>query len=159
MLWIKSFLCLDLPTKLATFRVVVMLLILGGPGFQNYVKPFLSKILGGAQTYFYYSLSQKLGGPGPPWPVVRLRPWIIINLNLFFLADLLQIDIEESYRHLSYKTLSGFRWIVPQSQNVNWIIKTDDDISVDWDKLMISLDRSQTKAWRLEFLIIESAQL
>ena len=49
--------------------------------------------------------------------------------------------------------------MLPQSQNVNWIIKTDDDISVDWDKLMISLDRSQTKAWRLEFLILESAQL
>ena len=45
-----------------------------------------------------------------------------------------------------------------QRQNVNWIIKTDDDIRVDWDQLMVSLDRTQTKAY-IEFLIFHSAVL
>ena len=34
----------------STIRGVVMLLILGGPSFQNHSLPFLSQILGGAQT-------------------------------------------------------------------------------------------------------------
>ena len=56
------------------------------------------------------------------------------------------MDIDEDYRHLSFKTLSGYNWIGDHAQNINWIIKTDDDITVDWHQLFISLDQAQTKA-------------
>ena len=72
--------------------------------------------------------------------------WKASILIFHFLPDLLQIDIDEDYRHLSFKTLSGYHWIGGHAQNINWIIKTDDDITVDWHQLLISLDQAQTKA-------------
>ena len=56
------------------FRGVVMFLNLEGP---KYLKPFGALFVfksGGAQPYFYFCLREKVEGPGPSRPRVRLRP-------------------------------------------------------------------------------------
>jgi hypothetical protein len=59
-------------------------------------------------------------------------------------ADLLQLDIDESYRNLSYKTLSAYQWLHLKAKSPEWIIKTDDDIAVDWHDLVLKLDSQET---------------
>ena len=56
------------------------------------------------------------------------------------------MEIEEDYRNLSYKTLTAYQWIwqkySPKFVQLlpNWIIKTDDDINVDWIEFLARLD-------------------
>lgn len=53
--------------------------------------------------------------------------------------DLLQLSLEESYRNLSYKTLTGLAWTSTVT-NSDWIVKVDDDIDVDWTSFVSELD-------------------
>ena len=65
------------------------------------------------------------------------------NLNDIIILDLLQMEIEEDYRNLSYKTLTAYQWIWQKYSPKllpNWIIKTDDDINVDWIEFLARLD-------------------
>ena len=55
-------------------RGVVMLLKLEGPRLPKLFWSLFICKSGGAQPYFYYTRSQKLEGPRPSRPIVRLRP-------------------------------------------------------------------------------------
>ena len=58
-------------------------------------------------------------------------------------GDILQLSIEEGYKNLSYKTLAGFAWIWRlYGDNVQWIIKLDDDLDLKMDKFLDNLPSS-----------------
>ena len=55
-------------------------------------------------------------------------------------GDILQLSIEEGYENLAYKTLAGFAWIWRQyGENLQWIIKLDDDLDLNLDKFLNKL--------------------
>ena len=55
-------------------------------------------------------------------------------------GDILQLSIEEGYENLAYKTLAGFAWIWRQyGENLQWIIKLDDDLDLKLDKFLNKL--------------------
>ena len=55
-------------------------------------------------------------------------------------GDILQLSIEEGYENLAYKTLAGFAWIWQQyGENLQWIIKLDDDLDLNLDKFLNKL--------------------
>ena len=51
--------------------------------------------------------------------------------------DILQIDVEDSYHTLSYKSLSGFIWVKKISTiDTKYILKIDDDVEMYWETLI-----------------------
>lgn len=48
--------------------------------------------------------------------------------------DILQINIQESYDHLSYKTLAAFLWVSKNCAETKYVIKIDDDVSLFWNE-------------------------
>ena len=79
---------------------------------------------GGAQSYFYHSLSQKLGGPGPPRPIVRLRPcWWCIKMPRFICNH----DLGKEMGNRGSKSLLGrcpSSHMPYRSPSVTWISTT-----------------------------------
>ena len=65
-------------------------------------------------------------------------------------SDLLILNVNESYRNLPYKTLFGFDWMRlwmldgneerASLPNIDWFVKTDDDINVDWLDFLVALE-------------------
>lgn len=49
--------------------------------------------------------------------------------------DILLIDFIESYRNLTLKTISAFRWAVQNCGHVNYVMKVDDDMWVNLEAL------------------------
>ena len=54
----------------------------------------------------------------------------LIDENKRF-SDLVQGNFVESYRNLTYKHIMGLKWAMSYCKNVEYIIKSDDDILVD----------------------------
>ena len=57
------------------------------------------------------------------------------------------MDLVENNRNISYKTLSAYQWLWQKQKtsphfHVDWIIKTDDVISVNWPEFLARLDTS-----------------
>ena len=61
-----------------------------------------------------------------------------------FHGDLVQGDFHDSYRNLSLKALMGMKWITNYCSNVKLIIKLDDDVVVDFVKLLDLLHQYET---------------
>lgn len=45
--------------------------------------------------------------------------------------DILQFSFKDSYKNLTYKHLSGYKWISKNCQKTEFVLKTDDDQAVD----------------------------
>ena len=54
-------------------------------------------------------------------------------------GDILQINVNDVYKHLTYKTLSGFLWSKKFCPNAKFIIKMDDNNSLYWNFLIGTL--------------------
>lgn len=52
---------------------------------------------------------------------------------------MLEINVADSYNTLSYKTLSGFLWIGSFLSKAKYVIKIDDDVRLDWERLIETL--------------------
>ena len=51
--------------------------------------------------------------------------------------DILQINVEDSYHTLSYKSLSGFIWVQKFCSNsTKYLLKIDDDVEMYWENLI-----------------------
>ena len=47
----------------------------------------------------------------------------------------------DSYQNLAYKTMTSYLWHSSEvGPAVDWIVKFDDDVAVDWDKLLPRYD-------------------
>ncbi|XP_070535659.1 beta-1,3-galactosyltransferase 1-like [Ptychodera flava] len=53
--------------------------------------------------------------------------------------DIIVFDFHESYLNLTLKTLLGFKWISEHCRNVRYILKTDDDVFVNYQALIRDL--------------------
>lgn len=76
-------------------------------------------------------------------------------INLFFLTlqaeielemqchgDILQLSIDDGYKNVPYKTLSGYAWTWLNFKNnpsLQWIIKLDDDLDLKMEKIVSKL--------------------
>ena len=61
--------------------------------------------------------------------------------------DMLLPDVEESYHAVGLKELSSFNWINQlDRKNIQWIIKMDDDIMLNFTKLDDYLSEESNKA-------------
>ena len=58
--------------------------------------------------------------------------------------DILQIDFQDSYRNLTLKSMLSFRWAVDECSSFQYILKTDDDMIVNFDVLIDQLDQLPT---------------
>lgn len=56
-------------------------------------------------------------------------------------GDIIQIDMIESYRNLTLKTLGILHWTLNFCPNADYILKVDDDIYVNVDNLFIALKK------------------
>jgi len=56
-------------------------------------------------------------------------------------GDMVQISVMDHYKALSYKTLTGFIWANRFCGSAKYIVKVDDDVSVDLDNLMFLLEK------------------
>ncbi|ESO87144.1 hypothetical protein LOTGIDRAFT_106925 [Lottia gigantea] len=58
-----------------------------------------------------------------------------VNMNLITenktYGDIIQIDFMDSYRNLTYKTMSSFKWAAEYCSNAHYVMKTDDDMYVN----------------------------
>jgi hypothetical protein len=57
-------------------------------------------------------------------------------------SDILLGDREESYKGLVYKHLMGLKWVDKNCSKVTRVIKMDDDISIDFPRLISTAERS-----------------
>jgi len=55
-------------------------------------------------------------------------------------GDMVQISVMDHYTALSYKTLTGFIWANRFCGSAKYIVKVDDDVTLDLDKLMLLLE-------------------
>ncbi|XP_077993398.1 beta-1,3-galactosyltransferase 5-like [Glandiceps talaboti] len=53
--------------------------------------------------------------------------------------DILQFDFDEHYLNLTLKTLLGFRWATKHCPNATYVLKTDDDVFVNYYSLAKNL--------------------
>lgn len=53
--------------------------------------------------------------------------------------DIVQISVEEGYNKLSYKTISGFLWTRKYCAGTKYLLKIDDDVSMDWPRVLNEL--------------------
>ena len=51
-------------------------------------------------------------------------------------GDIIQGDFIDSYRNMTYKHLMGLKWIISYCPSANMIVKVDDDVIVNMNKLM-----------------------
>lgn len=59
--------------------------------------------------------------------------------------DMIQATYKDSYRNLTYKAISGCKWVSTYCQSAKTIIKTDDDMIVDIFLLFKHLDSLQSR--------------
>lgn len=55
-------------------------------------------------------------------------------------GDMVQISVRDHYKALSYKTLTGFIWANRFCGSAKYIVKVDDDVTMDLDNLISLLD-------------------
>ena len=64
-------------------------------------------------------------------------------------SDILQGDFIDTYRNLTYKTLTSFLWHseleMRRNFSIEYIIKTDDDLKVNWEDFFHSLCRHRIR--------------
>lgn len=51
-------------------------------------------------------------------------------------GDIVQEDFVDSYRNLTYKAIAGLKWAASFCSRATYILKTDDDILVNWYRLL-----------------------
>ena len=56
--------------------------------------------------------------------------------------DILEEDFVDSYMNLTYKTIMGFKWAVTYCPNVQYVLKTDDDMYVNIPNMIKLLQQS-----------------
>ena len=65
-----------------------------------------------------------------------------IDLEIRYHGDILQLSIDDGYRHVPYKTLSGYAWTwlnFKDNPSLQWIIKLDDDLDLKMEKIINKL--------------------
>lgn len=55
-------------------------------------------------------------------------------------GDLVQESYSDGYRNLTYKAMSGLKWITKYCHNIKLILKTDDDMVIDTRSLFVHLN-------------------
>ncbi|XP_022110854.1 beta-1,3-galactosyltransferase 1-like [Acanthaster planci] len=58
--------------------------------------------------------------------------------------DVLQEDFEDTYRNLTLKTIMGLKWASTHCPHASYVMKTDDDVYVNIDKLVRLLSETST---------------
>ena len=60
-------------------------------------------------------------------------------------GDIVQADFEDSYFNLTYKTVTGIRWVAEYCQNAKYILKADEDVFVHVHNLITFLSKRERK--------------
>ena len=69
---------------------------------------------------------------------ITLQNRLVYENELY--GDLVQEDYADGYRNLTYKAMSGLKWITRYCHNIKLILKTDDDMVIDTKSLFIHLN-------------------
>lgn len=67
-----------------------------------------------------------------------------IRTESLIYKDILQANFYESYLNLTYKTLSGFKWVSENCADVKFVMKTDDDVWINIPNILKVLAKYQT---------------
>ncbi|XP_052765044.1 beta-1,3-galactosyltransferase 1-like [Mya arenaria] len=57
--------------------------------------------------------------------------------------DIIKENFKDSYRNLTYKTILGLKWVTEKCASVKFVMKTDDDVFVNIQSLMLMLNSSK----------------
>ena len=68
--------------------------------------------------------------------------------------DILQGNFTDTYRNLTYKAISGLRWVNDHCSNAKYVMKTDDDIMVDIHRVVRLMRSYIEHKWGTENLLI-----
>lgn len=68
--------------------------------------------------------------------------------------DIIQGNFTDSYRNLTYKAITGLRWISEYCSNAAFVLKTDDDIVVDIHRVVRLMRSYIEHKWGKENLLI-----
>jgi len=60
-------------------------------------------------------------------------------------GDIIQVDFEDSYYRLTYKSVSALAWISQYCRNAEFVVKTDDDVFVNVFQLVKKLFNNNSK--------------
>jgi beta-1,3-galactosyltransferase 1 len=60
-------------------------------------------------------------------------------------GDIVQADFEDSYFNLTYKTVTGIRWVAEYCQDAKYILKADEDVFVHVHNLVTFLSKREKK--------------
>ncbi|XP_053388375.1 beta-1,3-galactosyltransferase 5-like [Mercenaria mercenaria] len=63
--------------------------------------------------------------------VVDRNLQVILDFENELHKDIIQVNFTDSYRNLTYKAISGLKWVAENCQNATFVLKTDDDIIID----------------------------
>ena len=75
----------------------------------------------------------------------------LIELESNRFEDIVQGDFIDTYRNLTHKALFGFQWVLDHCRNATFILKIDDDVSVDIVRLINVLSTNYSTARRTIF--------
>ncbi|XP_053405263.1 beta-1,3-galactosyltransferase 5-like [Mercenaria mercenaria] len=62
--------------------------------------------------------------------------------------DIIQVNFIDSYRNLTYKAISGLKWVTENCQNATFVLKTDDDIIVDINTVVTLMMSDNDNRWQ-----------
>ena len=64
---------------------------------------------------------------------------------IFSHGDIFLLDFEDNYRNLTLKTMLSLRWALDECQKFKYVLKTDDDMIVNFDVLIRQLVKLPAK--------------
>ena len=62
--------------------------------------------------------------------------------------DILQVDIEESYNYLTYKSIAMLQWFYDYCHVAKYLMKADDDVYVNFENVYSSINKKYTSTDR-----------
>ena len=71
--------------------------------------------------------------------------WTVYKTFIFSHGDILHLDFEDNYRNLTLKTMLSLRWALDECQKFTYVLKTDDDMIVNFDVLIRQLVKLPAK--------------
>ena len=103
--------------------LIILTYIHSAPG--NYKKRAIIRATYGSLTNYTGKNLRLIFVVGKPNSVAEQE---VIEYESFEYGDILQGDFIDSYRNLTYKAMTAFRWVSTHCSNAKYVLKADDDV-------------------------------